>query len=197
MKTRLISILLALTLSVGTVATLASCDDQGKETDAPTSAPTETVTEPETEPETETDESDTAASTEKPAETSTEASTNAVTETTDTEETPSREEPTEAPTEPETETATEAPTDTPIEDIVYGNGGTVDGAGAVIKDGENEPTAVPFEAEVNLKLEWVVDSAAQGTVYTLTVKEDTVTKTLILEYGEESGGWEVRLEKLN
>lgn len=69
--------------------------------------------------------------------------------------------------------------------------------GAVIKDGENEPTAVPFEAEGDLKLEWVVDSAAQGTVYTLTVKEDTVTKTLILEYGEESGGWEVRLEKLN
>ena len=69
--------------------------------------------------------------------------------------------------------------------------------GAVIKDGEHEPTAVPFEAEGNLKLEWVVDSAAQGTVYTLTVKVGDLTETLILEYGQEVEGWEVRLERLD
>lgn len=69
--------------------------------------------------------------------------------------------------------------------------------GAVIKDGEYEPTAVPFEAEGELKLEWVIDSAAQGTVYTLTVKDSDGTSALILEYNEEAQGWEVRLERLD
>lgn len=69
--------------------------------------------------------------------------------------------------------------------------------GAVIKSGEYEPTAVPFEAEGELKLEWVIDSAAQGTVYTLTVEDKGEKSALILEYGKDAQGWEVRLERLD
>lgn len=149
MKTKLISILLALALSAGTVATLVSCDDQSKETDAPTAAPTEAITEPE---ETDT-EGDTEGNTEEPSETSTEAPTATETEETTTE-----------PAE------TEGSTDTPIEDLVYGNGNTVDGAGAVIKDNSfsiveftvDESKAKSITAE-ELKALLVDKKALEGT----------------------------------
>ena len=126
MKKRLISIILALTLSLGSAVALVSCDDTEKETETPTAEQTETDAPTDAPTEAPTD-----APTEAPTETSddTEATTETATET---------EAPTETETETETATESEAPTESETEtdptDLLYANGDAIKEAGAQLKD---------------------------------------------------------------
>ncbi len=158
MKSRLLSILLALTLSLSSAALLASCDTRDGETEAPTVQQTEAPTaEPTEEP--------TVAPTEEPTVTPTEQPTAAPTE-----------EPTVAPTEEPTVAPTEEPTAPPVEDVIYDNGDSLKGSGAVI--GENSFSVTDFAIDESKAVQISPDeikalltdkkALAEGEVYLVT-----------------------------
>ena len=137
MKKKIISILLALTLSLCSVTVLASCDTDGNETEAPTTQATETPTQaPTDDPVKEPTEKPTQTPTEEPTAASTEEPTAAPTE--DPTSAPT-EEPTSAPTEKPTSAPTEEPTSAPTEKPTSAP--------------TEEPTSVPTEKPTSVPTE--------------------------------------------